>query len=82
MTSKCSGQCQLFISLSNNWVQYKCDSHKSYFVPESKKNLNLSQLFLTLDKRSTYISDEPTKSIFCLLKSGNYYKDLMYTISE
>ena len=63
-------------------LQYKCGSHKSYFVPESKKNLNLSQLFLTLDKRSTYISDEPTKSIFCLLKSGNYYKDLMYTISE
>ena len=39
--------------------KYKCGSHKAFFVSESEKNLNLFQLFLTLDMGLTYISDEP-----------------------
>ena len=35
MMLKCASY---LISLSNNWVQYKCGSPKAYFVPESKKS--------------------------------------------
>ena len=59
MTSKRSGQCQLFISLNNNWAQYKCGSHKAYFVPKSKKSKFVSVAFNFRHVRSTYISDEP-----------------------
>ena len=68
--------------LSNNWVQYKCGSHKANFVPKSKKSKFASVVFNFRHTFNLYIRRTCTERILCLLKSGNYYKDLINTISE